>query len=41
MPHTEFYISPPALSRFAAIPVFGCRAGLDGHVARYRANRDC
>ena len=36
----NFYISPPALSQFAAIPVFGCRAELDGHVARYRANRD-
>ena len=36
----NFYISPPALSQFAAIPVFGCRGELDGHVARYRANRD-
>jgi aspartate/methionine/tyrosine aminotransferase len=36
----NFYISPPALSQHAAIPVFGCRAELDGHVARYRANRD-
>ena len=36
----NFYISPPALSQLAAIPVFGCRAELDGHVARYRANRD-
>jgi aspartate/methionine/tyrosine aminotransferase len=36
----NFYISPPALSQRAAIPVFGCRAELDGHVARYRANRD-
>jgi aspartate/methionine/tyrosine aminotransferase len=36
----NFYISPPALSQLAAIPVFGCRAELDGHVTRYRANRD-
>jgi aspartate/methionine/tyrosine aminotransferase len=36
----NFYISPPALSQFAALPVFGCRAELDGHVTRYRANRD-
>ena len=36
----NFYISPPALSQLAALPVFGCRAELDGHVARYRANRD-
>jgi aspartate/methionine/tyrosine aminotransferase len=36
----NFYVSPPALSQFAALPAFGCRAELDGHVARYRANRD-
>jgi len=36
----NFYISPPALSQFAALPVFQCRDELDGHVARYRANRD-
>ena len=36
----NFYISPPALSQIAALPVFGSRAELDGHVARYRANRD-
>jgi aspartate/methionine/tyrosine aminotransferase len=36
----NFYISPPALSQLAALPVFGCRVELDGHVARYRANRD-
>src|SRR5262249_31437645 len=35
----NFYISPPALSQLAALPVFDCRAELDGHVARYRANR--
>jgi aspartate/methionine/tyrosine aminotransferase len=36
----NFYISPPALSQLAAVPVFGCHAELDGHVARYRRNRD-
>jgi aspartate/methionine/tyrosine aminotransferase len=36
----NFYISPPALSQLAAIPVFGCRDELDGHVVRYRTNRD-
>jgi aspartate/methionine/tyrosine aminotransferase len=36
----NFYISPPALSQFAAVAAFDCRAELDGHVARYRANRD-
>jgi aspartate/methionine/tyrosine aminotransferase len=36
----NFYISPPGLSQLAALPVFGCRAELDEHVARYRANRD-
>jgi aspartate/methionine/tyrosine aminotransferase len=36
----NFYISPPALSQLAALRVFGCRGELDGHVARYRLNRD-
>jgi aspartate/methionine/tyrosine aminotransferase len=36
----NFYISPPALSQRAAISAFDCCAELDGHVARYRANRD-
>jgi len=36
----NFYVSPPALSQLAALPAFGCRAELDGHVARYRKNRD-
>ena len=36
----NFYISPPTLSQLAALPVFGCGAELDLHVARYRANRD-
>src|SRR6202022_877976 len=36
----NFYISPPALSQLAALPVFGCRAELDAHVGRYRQNRD-
>jgi len=34
------YISPPALSQIAALPVFGCRVELDRHVTRYRTNRD-
>jgi aspartate/methionine/tyrosine aminotransferase len=36
----NFYISPPALSQLAALPALRCRAELDGHVARYRTNRD-
>jgi aspartate/methionine/tyrosine aminotransferase len=36
----NFYISPPALSQLAAVAAFDCDAELDGHVARYRANRD-
>src|SRR5438876_547220 len=36
----NFYISPPALSQLAALPVFDCRTGLDAHVRRYRQNRD-
>jgi len=36
----NFYISPPALSQLAALAAFQCRDELDGHVARYRANRD-
>jgi aspartate/methionine/tyrosine aminotransferase len=36
----NFYISPPALSQRAAVAAFDCRSELDGHVARYRANRD-
>ena len=36
----NFYISPPALSQLAALPVFGCRTELDAHVGRYRLSRD-
>src|SRR5216684_5530492 len=36
----NFYISPPALSQLAALAALDCRAELDAHVARYRANRD-
>jgi aspartate/methionine/tyrosine aminotransferase len=36
----NFYISPPSLSQLAGIAAFQCRAELDAHVARYRANRD-
>jgi len=36
----NFYVSPPALSQLAALQALQCRAELDAHVARYRANRD-
>jgi len=36
----NFYISPPTLSQRAAVAAFRCGAELDGHVARYRGNRD-
>jgi aspartate/methionine/tyrosine aminotransferase len=36
----NFYISPPALSQLAAVAAFDSQTELDGHVARYRANRD-
>jgi aspartate/methionine/tyrosine aminotransferase len=36
----NFYVSPPTLSQLAALAAFRCRAELDGHVARYRTNRD-
>src|SRR5437899_7293499 len=36
----NFYISPPALSQLAALPVFGCRTELDAHFGRYRQNSD-
>lgn len=36
----NFYISPPALSQLAGVAAFQCRAELDSHVRRYRANRD-
>src|SRR5580693_948841 len=36
----NFYISPPALSQLAAVAAFDSTPELDGHVARYRANRD-
>jgi aspartate/methionine/tyrosine aminotransferase len=36
----NFHVSPPALSQLAASAAFQCRAELDGHVARYRTNRD-
>ena len=36
----NFYVSPPSLSQLAALAAFDCRAELDAHVARYRANRD-
>ncbi|WIM13329.1 pyridoxal phosphate-dependent aminotransferase [Enhydrobacter sp.] len=36
----NFFISVPTLSQHAAIAAFDCRDELDGHVRRYRANRD-
>lgn len=36
----NFFISVPTLSQHAAIAAFECRAELDGHVKRYRINRD-
>jgi len=35
----NFFISPPALSQYAAIAAFECRDELDGNVVRYRENR--
>jgi len=36
----NFFISVPTLSQHVALAAFECRAELDGHVRRYRANRD-
>jgi aspartate/methionine/tyrosine aminotransferase len=36
----NFYVSPPSLSQFAALPALACRGELDVHVARYRRSRD-
>ena len=36
----NFFISVPTLSQYAALAAFECRDELDGHVRRYRANRD-
>jgi aspartate/methionine/tyrosine aminotransferase len=36
----NFYVSPPSLSQLAALAALGCRTELNGHVARYRQNRD-
>lgn len=36
----NFFISVPTLSQYAALAAFDCREELDGHVQRYRANRD-
>jgi len=35
----NLYISPPAISQFAAAAAFDCRAELDANVARYDRNR--
>ena len=36
----NLFISPPTLPQLAARAVFDCKAELDGHVRRYRQNRD-
>ena len=36
----NFFISVPTLSQHAALAAFECREELDGHVGRYRRNRD-
>ncbi|MBS0518861.1 MAG: pyridoxal phosphate-dependent aminotransferase [Proteobacteria bacterium] len=36
----NFFISVPTLSQYAALAAFDCREELEGHVKRYRANRD-
>ncbi|HZP98426.1 MAG TPA: pyridoxal phosphate-dependent aminotransferase [Reyranella sp.] len=36
----NFFISVPTLSQYAALAAFDCREELDGHVKRYRNNRD-
>ena len=36
----NLFISPPTLPQLAALAVFDCKAELDGHVRRYRQNRD-
>lgn len=36
----NFFISVPTLSQYAALAAFECRDELDGHVHRYRTNRD-
>lgn len=36
----NFFISVPTLSQYAALAAFECREELDGHVRRYRTNRD-
>jgi aspartate/methionine/tyrosine aminotransferase len=36
----NFFISVPTLSQYAALAAFECKAELDAHVARYKANRD-
>lgn len=36
----NFFISVPTLSQHAALAAFDCRDELDGHVWRYKANRD-
>jgi aspartate/methionine/tyrosine aminotransferase len=36
----NLFISPPTLSQIACVAAFDCKEHLDGHVAKYRLNRD-
>ena len=36
----NLFISPPTLSQIACVAAFDCMEHLDGHVAKYRLNRD-
>ncbi len=36
----NFFISVPTLSQYVALAAFDCREELDGHVRRYKTNRD-
>ncbi len=36
----NLFISPPAISQYAAVAAFGCTEELDGHVRRYARNRE-
>ena len=36
----NLFISPPTLSQLACVAAFDCKEHLDGHVAKYRLNRD-
>jgi aspartate/methionine/tyrosine aminotransferase len=36
----NLFISPPTISQLACVAAFDCKEYLDGHVAKYRLNRD-